>query len=596
MLIDTVKGFKKTLVRFAVSQGLLSILDLVGVAAIGMLGAISIRGMKSMAAGNRVSRILELIRLDSYSLNRQVVILGIFAVTVLIIRTLLSIYITRKSYFFLSMKSSEISTRLFAKYINQSLPRVHAHSYQDVVYSVTSGINALVVGVIGGMLTLVAEFSLLVLMLIALVLVDKLIAVITLCAFGSLAAGLYYFLNSRAHHIGVESSKYAIASDEVIYEALGSYRELFVRHSLGSYVSKLRRYRNIHANYLAEQQFLPSISKYAIEIAVVVGALGISAIQFKLYDSNHAVASLAVFIAAGMRIAPSLMRLQQGLIQIKSSLGVAEPTLNLMQELAEVEPLANSFGPNNREGKDFVSRIDAIAITVQYEGSASPAISDVNIEITPGSFVAIVGPSGSGKTTLVDSLLGLTKPKIGSVSISGVSPEQALEKWSGKVAYVPQNVVIHPGTLRRNITLGFEPSEIPDFKIEDAVRFSYLEDFLEELPLGLETDLGRQGTKLSGGQRQRIGIARALLSDPQILIFDEATSSLDSASEKEISMALRRLRGKVTIISIAHRLSSVQDADLVYYLQNGHVQASGTFEQVRALVPDFDAQAKLLGL
>ena len=156
--------------------------------------------------------------------------------------------------------------------------------------------------------------------------------------------------------------------------------------------------------------------------------------------------------------------------------------------------------------------------------------------------------------------------------------------------------MIHPGTVRRNITLGYESSEIPDSKIKDAVRPSYLEDFLEELPQGLETDLARQGTKLSGGQRQRIGIARALLSDSQILIFDEATSSLDSASEKEISIALQSLRGKVTVISIAHRLSSVQDADLVYDLQNGKVQASGTFEQVRALVPDFDVQAKSLGL
>jgi ABC-type multidrug transport system fused ATPase/permease subunit len=494
------------------------------------------------------------------------------------------------------MKSSEISTRLFAKYINQSLPRVHAHSYQEVVYSVTSGINALVVGVIGGMLTLVAEFSLLILMLIALVLVDKLIALITLTAFGSLAAGLYYFLNTRAHHIGVEGSKYAIASDEVIYEALGSYRELFVKHSLGAYVNKLSNYRKVHANYLAEQQFLPSISKYAIEIAVVVGALGISAIQFKLYDSNHAIASLAVFIAAGMRIAPSLMRLQQGLIQIKSSLGVSEPTLNLMLELSEVEPLSKSLEAGNRQSQTFVSSIDAKAVTLQYAGSSNPAISDVNIEIAPGSFVAIVGPSGSGKTTLVDSLLGLIKPNFGSISISGVSPRLALEKWNGKVAYVPQNVVIHPGTLRRNITLGYESAQVSNSKIEDAIRLSHLQDFLEGLPQGLETDLGRQGTKLSGGQRQRIGIARALLSDPEILIFDEATSSLDSASEKEISMALQSLRGKVTIISIAHRLSSVQDADLVYYLENGRVQASGTFEQVRALVPDFDEQAKLLGL
>ena len=437
MLIDTGKEFKKTLARLVVSQALLSILDLIGVAAIGMLGAISIRGMKSMAAGNRVSRILELIRLYNYSRNRQVVTLGIFAVTVLIVCTLLSVYITRKSYLFLSMKSSEISTRLFAKYINPSLPRIHAHSYQDVVYSVISGINALVVGVIGGMLTLVAEFSLLILMLIGLVLVDQLIALITLYAFGSLAVGLYYFSNTRAHHIGVEGSKYAITSDEVIYEALGSYRELFAKHSLDSCINRLRRYRIIHANYLAEQQFLPSISKYAIEIVVVVGALGISAIQFKLYDSNHAIASLAVFIAAGMRIAPSLMRLQQGLIQIKSSLGVAEPTLNLMLEFAEVEPLTNSFEANKKESQNFVPRIDAKTITVQYEGSSSTAISDVNIEITPESFVAIVGPSESGKTTLVDSLLGLTEPNFGSVSIPGIRPKHGIEKWSGKIAYVP---------------------------------------------------------------------------------------------------------------------------------------------------------------
>jgi len=210
--------------------------------------------------------------------------------------------------------------------------------------------------------------------------------------------------------------------------------------------------------------------------------------------------------------------------------------------------------------------------------------------------VYITGASGSGKTTLADLMLGLLEPSTGKVLISGLKPSEAIRKWPGAIAYVPQEVTIFNGTIRENITLGFDEWNESDVKIARAIELASLGDVVSELPDGLESQVGDRGTSLSGGQRQRIGIARALFTNPRLLVMDEATSSLDGLTESVISNNISRLHGKVTVVLIAHRLSTVRNADNVVYLRNGKIVATGNFDAVRKAVPDFDKQAKLMGL
>jgi ABC-type bacteriocin/lantibiotic exporter with double-glycine peptidase domain len=235
-------------------------------------------------------------------------------------------------------------------------------------------------------------------------------------------------------------------------------------------------------------------------------------------------------------------------------------------------------------------------LNFQYDLSKSFALKDVNLTIPSGSFTAVVGGSGSGKTTLIDLILGLLTPDSGLIQISGKSPLTVHKQWPGAIAYVPQDVVIVDGTLTENIALGFDPETIDLVRVSKCVELAHLTTVVNSLPGKLDEFLGEKGSKLSGGQRQRVGIARALYTNPSILVLDEATSALDGESEKEINDSLQNLKGEITIIVISHRLSSVVNADQVLYVENGKIAAAGSFEEVRKKSSNFNNQAILMGL
>ena len=207
-----------------------------------------------------------------------------------------------------------------------------------------------------------------------------------------------------------------------------------------------------------------------------------------------------------------------------------------------------------------------------------------------------MGPSGAGKTSIVDVILGVIDPSSGQVQISGKAPSEAITQWPGALAYVPQDVIISRGTIRENVAIGFPVDVSNDDAIWKALEVAELSDFVRSFPTGLETEVGERGAKISGGQRQRLGIARALFTNPKLLILDEATSALDGETEANIAKSIQRLKGNVTVVMIAHRLSTIRDADLVVYMDRGSIIATGTFEEVRSNVEDFDRQAALMGL
>jgi ABC-type multidrug transport system fused ATPase/permease subunit len=210
--------------------------------------------------------------------------------------------------------------------------------------------------------------------------------------------------------------------------------------------------------------------------------------------------------------------------------------------------------------------------------------------------VAITGSSGAGKTTLVDLILGVFTNDSDSVKISGLTPLSAFSRWPGAVAYVPQNINIMNTTIRENISQGYEFDSLDEERVWNSLKVAHLDEFVKSLPLGIDTHVGEFGNQLSGGQRQRLGIARALFTAPKMLILDEATSALDAETESLISQTIKELKGKCTVILIAHRLSSVMNADKVIFMENGKITAEGTFSEVRKLSPNFEKQAKLMGI
>jgi ATP-binding cassette, subfamily B, bacterial PglK len=587
---------RRKLISVSIAQVGMGFLDLFGIAIIGVLGALAIAGVQSGEPGNRVSTALQLMQLDSFTFQTQVAILAILACVLLVGRTLLSIYFTKRILYFLSLRGASISSNLISKLLRQSLLKVQQRTTPQTLYSVTVGVHSLVLGVIAVAVTMISDIALLIVIALGLIYVDPFIAFSSFLFFAAIGLILYYFMNVRALSLGRENATLTVKSNQKINEVFSSYRELIVRNRRAYYAKEIRDQRVLLARTQAETNFMPNYSKYIFEIAVVVGAILISASQFILHDATRAIGTLAIFLAAGTRVAPAILRIQQGAVQIKGHMGAAQPTLDLLDELGELNEIEYGEDKIDFTHENFVSKIEIKNVSLTYPGNFSPSLHQASVEIEESKIVAIVGPSGAGKTTLVDVLLGVLEPDTGVVQISGVSSTEAISKWPGAISYVPQDVLIVDGTIRHNVALGFPPSSLDDEQIMLAIEDSALGEFVKSLPKGLDTEVGEAGAKLSGGQRQRLGIARALYTNPKLLVLDEATSALDGETESLVTESIQKLRGKVTVVMIAHRLSTVRNADVIIYMQSGKVQAVGTFEEVRKEIPNFDHQANLMGL
>jgi len=587
---------RRKIVGVALVQVCMGWLDLIGVLAIGLLGALSVTGLQSQDPGDRVSQVLRILKISDETFQTQAITIAAIASILLVSRTVLSIFFTRRILFFLSRRGAKISANLISRLLAQPLLTVQARTTQETLYAVTDGVVVITLGILATVIVFLSDLALLVIMAVGLYVVDPVTALGTFLVFTMIGAALYRSMHLKAKKLGVETSKLNIQSNEKIVEVFGAYRESVVRNRRDYYAREIGKVRFALANANAEMSFMPYVSKYVIETSVLLGALLLSAVQLVLQDSTHAAATLAIFLAAGTRIAPAVLRLQQGLITIRGALGQASPTLDLIDVLGDSQMIENVDDTLDIVHEGFVSEIQVSNASLTYPNKSIPAISNITLNISSGTSVAFVGPSGAGKTTIIDVLLGVLQPDRGKVSISGLSPLLAVAKWPGAVSYVPQDVVIAAGTIRENVALGYPAEVATDELVMNALKVAHLDKFIEELPLGIDTHVGERGAKLSGGQRQRLGIARAMFTQPQLLVLDEATSSLDGETEASITDAIQELRGSVTVLIIAHRLSTVRGADVVIYLSKGVVVAMGTFDEVRQAVSDFDRQAKLMGL
>jgi ABC-type multidrug transport system fused ATPase/permease subunit len=590
------KSDRKKILAVVVLQVFLSALDLLGVLVIGLLGALSVSGLQSREPGVQVNSTLRFLTISESSFQTQVAILAVGALLLLVGRTILSIIFTRLILFFFSRRGAKISASLISRLLSQPLLTVQARTTQETLYAVTNGVSLITLQILATGIVMVADLSLLLVMTLGIFLVDPFTAIGTFLLFSLIGYFLYRYMHLLAGYLGVKYSELSVVSNEKIVEVFGSYRESVVRNRRDYYAREIGKIRFALAEVEAEGSFMPYVSKYVIETAVVVGALLVGATQFVLQDAAQAVATLAIFLAAGSRVAPAVLRLQQGFVQIRRSFGAAQPTFELIESLGQSQIIENSDDNVDILHEGFYSEIQLQNVSLTYPTKQLPAISNFSISIQPGTLVAVVGSSGAGKTTFIDVLLGVMTPDDGTVLISGLPPLMAVAKWPGAIAYVPQDVAISSGTIRDNVALGFPEQQATDELVTSALKVAQLDQFVSELPRGLDTQVGERGAKISGGQRQRLGIARAMFTKPHLLVLDEATSSLDGETEASISDAIHALRGSTTVVLIAHRLSTVRDADIVVYLADGKVKAMGTFNEVRKVVPDFDRQAKLMGL
>ena len=594
MLLEKKDRFKLFLVL--IINTLLAFLDLFGVALIGITSAILIRGLQGLAAGDQVTRFLELLNLDGLPQQSLLILLGGSAIFFFILKTILSVYFLRKTLRYMSIRNAQISSSLVSKMLNRPVEKIFSKSIQHQIYNVTGGVERLVGGAVTSLVVIASDLVLLLVILVGLMLVDPITSIGTFFVFTGIAFLLYFLLHKRVAILNTKSAYQSIYFNQKISEGINSFRDLFIKGGREFYVNEIRKTKMQLASYDAEIKFIPNISKYTIEISVILGIALISGIQFYLFDSNRAIAVISVFLAASTRIAPAVVRLQQNVMTIKSSLSAAKPTFELIDELNGIKELDKTETLITTNHTDFSPQVKLSNLKFTYSGATDDTIQDISLDVSGGKFIAFVGPSGGGKSTLIDLILGLLAPSSGSITISGLTPVDAIKKWPGSIGYVPQDVFIENSTVKENICLGFNPDSVPDDLVWQALQLADLSDFVKGLEGSLSYRISDAGKNLSGGQRQRLGIARAILTKPKIVIFDEATSALDAETENRVSESILKLTGECTVIFIAHRLSVVRSADMIYYIDKGKIINQGTFEELRSINADFNNQANFMGI
>lgn len=574
-------------------QILLNLLDLLGVALIGALASISIAGLQGKSTGNRVTSLLNLMGLSSRSLQIQVIYLSLGAAFTLILKTTLSIQTTRKTLLFLSRRGAHISGTLIRGILNKDVTFISKMPTQEFLVNVTRGADSITVGTIGTSITLLSDLALLLLMGLMLLYVDPIVSIMTTLMFGLFGFLMYKILNIKIQKVGQKVHEGNIEVVSKLTDIYFAFRDISIRNRQEYYWKLIENLRLKNARYFADLNFIPSITKYLFESLLLIGTLLVTFAQLFTQNVQHAAASLGIYLAAASRIAPAILRVQHGLLQIKSNQSISESTLRLLSDLNENGAY---LSVEKKKPTIFVPEIKLENVGLTYPGSRFPALSDINLSVKSGDFVAIVGPSGAGKSTLADIILGVIGPTNGNVRISNQIPQSVRASFPGLISYVPQDAFLINGTIRENLELGFEPGTFSDEEIWRALELANLRDFVSNSESKLETKVGENGASLSGGQKQRISIARALITKPKLLLLDEATSSLDAQVEADITVGLLGLKGQVTLVVIAHRLSTVVAADVVIYMNEGKIVATGTFDEVRIKIPNFNKQANLMGL
>lgn len=407
-----------------------------------------------------------------------------------------------------------------------------------------------------------------------LLVIDWLMALVVVGVIGPLMLVILNFFRKRISYYGNIQNEYNVENTKWINQGFWSVKETKVMQKEDFFTKQFSKTFSKFVESQKQFLYINRFPKCIIELVSVGGILLL--IIFKMLlnsDPTTIIPSLGVLALAAMRLMPCMNQITGLYNQIKFRIPLLDEVYDdfmIIKKQKEQEETKTEI--KKYEKLDFNNEIKVKDLTFAYPDVSKPVFSKVSFTIPKGKFVGIVGPSGSGKTTFVDLLLGLLKPKSGTILVDGKNIFENINGWLDNVSYVPQSIYLIDGTIRENIAFGVLPEDIDDIKIEKVLKMAELYDFVQTLDLKENTPCGDKGAKLSGGQKQRIGIARALYQDPTVLVLDEATSALDTEIEKQITETINKLKGELTIIAIAHRLSTLKSCDFKIKFENGTIQ------------------------
>ncbi|MEY2448338.1 MAG: ATP-binding cassette, subfamily bacterial PglK [Acidimicrobiaceae bacterium] len=546
----------------------------------------------SLHGGGLIGRVYDLSGVTTT--NGFVARAGVLVLALLVLRVTLQVAFLHWQSGVLATADARLTSRLFTEYLSKDVTFHGRRNSAELVYIVRKVTPNAIWNSMLPAVSLVTDTFVLLALVVTLLAVDPAGAVSAAAVLT--AAGLLYLglISRRYRRFSTLVLEVESGEQRLLQEGLLGIKVLKVLGRVQGVADTFQRTRQETALYERRVRFGGQLPRFFLEVALMSALAVIIAITLFRSEGPEAVASLGLLAAGGFRMVPAFQRVLTGI----NTMHTAEPFVDRM--IGEFELLraqAPDPGDTVADPVQFDGAMELRGLWFTYPERGQPALADVELTIHKGEFVGVVGPSGAGKSTLADILLGLLTPSSGTFAVDGepIAGER-IAGWRRIVGYVPQETFIFDDTLRANIALGLSPEVVDEKRLHDAIVAARLDEVVAELPDGIESVLGESGSRLSGGQRQRVGLARALYDKPQVLVLDEATSSLDGVTEAAIADTIEELTQSVTVIVIAHRLSTVKRCDRLVHLDGGRVLSIGTFAELIRSDPRFRAQATAAGV
>ncbi len=573
-----------------IGKALTGLLDVLGIGLIGLIAGIGATQLGSKSSSSTTTFLG--ITLPHFS-SQQLLWLVVFVLFVFVLKAFTAIFLSWRLTSFVASIESESAALIAEHLLRGSLDFVKQYSKAEFQYAITGSTVYAFTGLLNNVAVMVSEGFLLLVVVASFFLINPIAAVFALVYFGIVIVIIQVVIGGSLKRSGTQAVEGTVVATNAISDTLDTFREISVLAKQDLFIDRIYKARRLISRSGATMTFLSGMPRYVVETALMLGIVVFVGQQFLTGQLATGIVTIGIFLTGGVRIMASLLPLQSALGSIKQNTeqaALAQGFLVAVRDKLAITEFARTLPPKEHKQFDGIRREAGLPIVVdnatyRYPGDGHDTLHGISFSVTAGEHVAIIGPSGAGKTTLVDLILGLVMPETGSVNIGGVEPNDLRAIAPGMVSYVPQKPGLVSGTIAENIALGIEPELIDRELVAEVIESSYLTEFIASLPEGIDTSVGKQVDSLSGGQIQRLGLARALYSKPQLLILDEATSGLDAGSEAFITASLSKLHGKVTVIIVAHRLSTVQHSDVVHVVEGGRVVASDKFRVLQETVP-----------
>jgi ABC-type multidrug transport system fused ATPase/permease subunit len=492
-------------------------------------------------------------------------------------------YIFNRRYF--------LSHRLMSSYMQAPYTFHLGRNSSELLRNTNVEVNIIVNSVLTTLLQLTKEGLMALSILLFLLIMEPLISLVVIFFSGIGAGSFLLFTQKKVKRFGKQEQRHRRNMIQAVQQGIGGIKDARVLNRENHFIEKFRVEARESTKLKTYIRYIQQIPKPVVETTAVLAMMLISAIMvWQGRPMTTIIPILTLFAMATVRLMPAVQQLSTLYTTLRYNLVALDPIYDDLKELQEYNE--NFLADRKKEDPvELADSITADSISYSYPGSDEKAVNNLNFTIPKGQAVAFVGESGAGKTTIVDLLLGLLTPTDGAIRVDGLNIQERLSAWQKTIGYIPQSIYLADETLRNNIAFGIPEREIDDEKVLQAIESAQLTEMVSRLPDGLETMIGENGTRISGGQRQRVGIARALYHNPQILVMDEATSALDNITEKEITRAIESLKGEKTVIMIAHRLTTVENCDLLYLMKDGKIVDQGSYDNLVSTNKEFREMA-----